>query len=498
MIPEWLHEKASEEEISTLTELFRLFADTGTNREQLIEATKDVEDIEKRLVSHNPEQLVDPKLKERIMICSVGFRPLPVFLTTLIVRPSRLYLLHSVESRRHAEQIRDDPVVRALWPNPEECIILRSLSPTGLTDAPENYNHLRNILTENPQGDFLVDISGGIKVMGISLATAAFWHRVPVVYQLGEEVKGIIKPFSTKLITLDNPFVHFGSTELRSIQNLFQSGDYDAAYALCDSMREGIRDISTLGKLDILREFIQVYQHWDLFAHSSLDDSTTRKTAQMLRKVQGSMKQYSLNFADDSEIADNIRFLEEIENTWTPNQRSLNDRFRLVDIYASSQRRYRAGKYDDAVARLYRCLEMSASICLLQCGIDDVKKPNLKFFMKNLGGEQELMDAFRERSGYSFPKGRPLGLKDQMILLAVSNQRLHTQIAGIYQGMEQKELLEKRNRSILAHGTVPISQSEYQAFDHSTRKIVSHVIGKRGEFEKLLQRATHPTIAIEL
>ena len=49
MIPEWLHEKASEEEISTLTELFRLFADTGTNREQLSKATKDVEDIEKRL-----------------------------------------------------------------------------------------------------------------------------------------------------------------------------------------------------------------------------------------------------------------------------------------------------------------------------------------------------------------------------------------------------------------------------------------------------------------
>jgi len=51
---------------------------------------------------------------------------------------------------------------------------------------------------------------------------------------------------------------------------------------------------------------------------------------------------------------------------------------------------------------------------------------------------------------------------------------------------------------MLAHGTVPISETEYRQFDSLTRKIVSLVIGKKGEFEELLQRATHPTITIEL
>ena len=495
MIPEWLREKASESEISRLTEVFHLFADEGADREQLIQAARDVEDIEKRLVSHNPEQLVDPELKARILICSVGFRPLPVILTTLIVHPTKLYLLHSVESYQAATQIRGDLVGRNLWANPDERIILRSVS---LTEAPENYDHLQNILTENPNGDFLVDGSGGVKVMGLSLAAAAFWHRVPVVYQLGEEVKGIVKPFSAKLITLANPFEHFGSTELRSIQNLFQSGNYDAASALCDNMREGIGDISTLGKLDILQEFIQVYSNWDSFAHSRLEDDSTRKTAERLRAVQDKMARFGLNFAGDAQIADNIRFLEEIEKTWTSNLDSINDKFRLVDIYASSQRRARAGKYDDAVARLYRCLEMSASIYLRRCGIDNVKKPDLEFFVNALGGEQALMDAFQRWTVYSFPKGRPLGLKDQMALLALSKQRFHEQVAGIYQGMEKSKLLERRNQSILAHGTVPISPDDYKAFDRATRKIVSSVVGKKGEFEKLLQCATHPTIRIEL
>lgn len=496
MIPEWLREQTSKSEISRLTEVFRLFADNETDRERLIRTARDVEEIEKRLVSHNPEQLVDPELKGRILICSVGFRPLPVILTTLIVRPAKLYLLHSTESQRAAEEIRDDRVVRNLWPNPDDRIILRSLS---LTDAPENYDHLRNILTENPNGSFLVDSSGGVKVMGLSLASAAFWHRVPVVYQLGEEVKGIIKPFSAKLITLDNPFVHFGSTELRSIQNLFRSGDYDAADALCDNMREGIRDLPTLGKLDILQEFIRVYSNWDSFAHSRLEDDPIRKTAGMLRTVQDKMARFGLNFADDSEISDNIRFLAEIETSWTGGQRSINDRFRLVDIYASSQRRARAGKYDDAIARLYRCLEMSASICLYRdCGIDNLRNPNLHFFEKILGDPKKVNDAFEKKATYPLPTGRSLGLRDQMTLLDLSNQPLHRRVAGNYGRMHDDKLLEMRNRSILAHGTVPISEDEYQEFDRLTWQIVSFVVGRKGEFEKLLQRATHPTITIDL
>ncbi|MXZ19993.1 MAG: TIGR02710 family CRISPR-associated protein [Caldilineaceae bacterium SB0665_bin_25] len=496
MIPEWLKARASESEISKLVEVFRLFADEGTNREQLSKSTEDVADIEKRLVPHNPEQLVDPELKERILICSVGFRPLPVILTTLIVRPKKLYLLHSVESRRTAEEIREDIAVRDLWPNPDERIILRSLS---LTDTPENYDHLRNILTESPNGSFLVDSSGGVKVMGLSLATAAFWHRVPVVYQLGEEVKGIIKPFSAKLITLDNPFVYFGSTELRSIQNLFHSGDYDAADALCDNMREGIRDLPTLGKLDILQEFIRVYSSWDSFAHSRLEDDPIRKTAELLRAVHDKMARFGLNIADDSKIADNIRFLKEVENSWTGGRRSINDRFRLVDIYASSQRRARAGKYDDAVARLYRCLEMSASICLVRdCGIDNLRNPNLHFFEKIIGDSKKVEAAFEKGASYTFPAGRSLGLRDQMTLLELSNQPVHRQVAGNYGRMHEAKLLEMRNKSILAHGSVPISEDEYRKFDRWTRTIVSFVVGKKGEFEKLLQRATHPIIAVEL
>ena len=85
-----------------------------------------------------------------------------------------------------------------------------------------------------------------------------------------------------------------------------------------------------------------------------------------------------------------------------------------------------------------------------------------------------------------------------MTLLELSNQPVHRQVAGNYGRMHEDKLLEMRNRSILAHGTVPISEDEYRKFDRLTRTIASFVVGKKGEFEKLLQRATHPIIAVEL
>jgi len=496
MLPDWLAERVDEQERAKLAEVFGLFADSSIDSKQLRQAAAEVEESEKRWVSDNPEQLVDPDLQERILICSVGFRPMPVILTSLIVRPTKLYLLHSVESRRVAEQIRDDPFVQSLGLHPERDIIQRSIS---LTSAPENYDQLRRILAENKDASFVVDISGGVKVMGISLAAAAFWLRIPVVYQLGEEVNGTVRPFSAKLIKLENPFEFFGSTELRSIQGLFHSSDYDAAYALCDNLRDGIGDVSTLGRLDVLQDFIALYRDWDAFGHSRLENDSARKLAGRLRAVHGKMLRLHLSFTGEESILQNISFLEKIESAWEPNQRSMNDRFRLIDIYASSLRRAAAGKYDDAVGRLYRCLEMSASICLAEdCRFGDPKQPNLSFFVELYKNEQDFLAIFEKNARYPLLPGKPLGLKDQMTLLALSNQPRHKQMAGIFSGMEKKQLVEKRNRSILAHGTVSISQDEYDQFNSSTRNVVSRVVGTEEEFGNLLQSAAHPQIAIEL
>lgn len=491
----WLQPYLTIDELERLTHCLAEFGQEKPNTQQVRVAAESVADLEKRFVAYNPVHLVDETLRGRILLCSVGFRPLPVILTTLIIQPAKLYLLHSPDSRRQALEVCNDPNVKALPNLLDKDIHLKLMS---LTDAPKNYALLQEIINENPGQAFVVDISGGVKVMGTSLAAAAFWLRIPVIYQLGEEVGGAIKPFSEHLTQLQNPFVYFGSAELRSICELFGHAEYDAALAVCRNLSDTTGDRGILGALQILTDFIHVYRDWDAFGHSRPTDDLTRKLATRLQKVVHDMQRLGINFAKGVQLQQNIDFLRQIEQTWQAEQRNQIDPYRLVDIFASAQRRAASGKYDDAVARLYRCLEMSASFCLLQeCAIGDVKAPVFDYFVRLFGSLESLSAEFAKQARYPMPMSR-LGLNDQMILLGLSAKPAHKTIAGIYRGMERDGLLEMRNRSILAHGTVSVGQAEYEEFEKKSADILSRVIGDKQRMAALLLQATHPTLMVEL
>ena len=85
-----------------------------------------------------------------------------------------------------------------------------------------------------------------------------------------------------------------------------------------------------------------------------------------------------------------------------------------------------------------------------------------------------------------------------MTLLGLTGSNVCKTISNMYRDMEKKELLEKRNRSILAHGTIAVSSKEYAEFVQNTKEIVSRVVGNRKDFKELLDQATHPQLTLEL
>jgi len=423
-----------------------------------------------------------------VLVCSVGLRESPIVLTTLLLRPQRLYLLHSQESRRNAEKVRDDPAVQSLGLDPAHDIVLREIS---LTDAPSNYGTLREIVTNEPQKHIVIDVSGGVKVMGVSLSAAAFWQRLPVVYLMGEEIRGIIRPFSEVLTVLQNPYEHFGDTGFGAIKAHFSAGDYDAARTVCHSLRDTVGDVAILGQLDILEELINLYVDWDAFAHSRQEDSTERRLATRLRVLMGKLERLNYWPIVRSDLVSNLEFLNCIEQSWQ-NVRNNSEPYRMVDIYCAAERRAKAGKYDDAIARLYRCLEMSATICLKRdWEIDTTEKPDYAKLTAAVGDLNLLRTKFAESARYALPER--LGLNDQMTLLAIGGQ--HHPIFGIYEQLTQGKpsSMECRNRSTLAHGTIPVTAEIYQHFSKKTAEIIVWVIGKN-PFKKMLKQATHPNL----
>ena len=102
---------------------------------------------------------------------------------------------------------------------------------------------------------------------------------------------------------------------------------------------------------------------------------------------------------------------------------------------------------------------------------------------------------FRKRKHRNLPSER-LGLEDQMTLLAIAGES----VAKIYGSLKRRKgnadsLMEIRNRSILAHGTNPVTEKHWIEFRDKTEVVIKETVGKE-RFKELLAMATHGEIHI--
>ncbi|SEP63660.1 TIGR02710 family CRISPR-associated CARF protein [Nitrosomonas ureae] len=138
------------------------------------------------------------------------------------------------------------------------------------------------------------------------------------------------------------------------------------------------------------------------------------------------------------------------------NARQLNDKStdkcdaaRLFDLYRNAERRAAQGRYDDAVARIYRLIEWSAQWLLkVQAGIEtgDVKPeqiPDHLTLTQNRKGQWQagLFNAWQLVKHYTKGPAAVFISEQENIL------RSH---------------IEARNTSILAHGFTPIQNNQWQ------------------------------------
>lgn len=476
-----------------------VFDDVQADRKQLAEVANDpqIVALEKKYVPVlNKEQSQD--IKCETLISTVGFRPQPVLLTILCLNPERVFLLHTADSRPMAEQVRDDSDIQSSGLVPNEDVILKTISETN---APRNYDILQQEVLPQGIGRIVVDPTGGRKIMGVSLSAFAFWRRIPMVYLQGKEIKGIVRPFSERLTLVENPYDHFGDPDLSLIEELFDLGNYPAALDVCRRLLNTVRDPTTWSMLSILEELITICRDWDAFLHSHEDkDLEDRRLGTRLDTLQSKLKQLSFQIAEEGQIEANRQFLEVAEETWRPGRNNAEPH-RLVDIFMNAERRARLGQYDDAIARLYRCLEMSATIQLMErLEIDSPNKITHGRLADAVGGPDILHEKYHEvRQRELLVSDNALwGLDDQMAFLEIIEPS--NPIPAIYRAMREEtraggSLMDKRNRSILAHGTIPITRQGYRQFKGKIEAIIRNAVGPKN-FQDLQQQASHPRLIV--
>lgn len=185
----------------------------------------------------------------------------------------------------------------------------------------------------------------------------------------------------------------------------------------------GLRDEYTR-----FRELSRAFAEWDNFNHA---------------QALSILKTYAPS------LPDHLKKYLSTANQLNDNNQNKCDAARLLDLFRNAERRAAQGRYDDAVARIYRLIEWSAQWLLkVQAGIEtgDVRPeqiPDHLTLTKNRKGQWQagLFNAWQ------LVKHHTKGPAAAFITEQENTLRSH---------------IEARNTSILAHGFTPIQNNQWQ------------------------------------
>jgi len=300
---------------------------------------------------------------------------------------------------------------------------------------------IRELLTEG--GQIMADYTGGTKTMSLALGMAAMDYGIEL-YLTTTSRKDLIRVsagestemISTSLINVERKVEQF-------LPLLLRQYDYTAAISQLESLLHSfplLKESKT--KIRRLRDLCRAFEAWDQFKHeeawgflsSYLQYPEVRPYGIYLKRIIQSRADIDTDFDTTNGIK--------------------GHGFEIVqDLIMNAERRATRHRYDDAVGRLYRALELLVQIHLLRnhdIRTADVDINNIPY---NLRDEYEKL-----RYAHNNNQIR-LSFRQSYRLLGVFEDDL---LNRLYEENAKKieDILTVRNNSLFAHGFKPISDAD--------------------------------------
>lgn len=395
--------------------------------------------------------------QKRALIVSLGGTPEPVVKAIMTHRPEVVCFFASQESIRNVGTVLEG-VKGSVEP-------LRTY--TVLADNAEDLVHCYEKALQAaawiegqgiPPAAVIVDYTGGTKAMTAALTLATIGKGYRFSYVGGKERNkgglGTVLTGAEIVRSGIDPWHLFAVEEKRQFALYFNAYQFDAALGvlrralLRDTLRGGDRKL-----FEALLEVTEGYLEWDRFNHREAIEklSKGKRALKAFSEITGDLKVKAFMEA----ISQNLEFLQTLQKQ--SKQFNVVCRAMVEDLMANADRRAREGKYDDAVARLYRATEMVAQVRFLkkplECTTSEVPVERVP---------KPMREEFRQR--YVDPTTGKLKLP-----LYAAFKLLQVIGSGEGEAFFAREeafkgLLNARNSSLLAHGGRPVKPETYQRF----------------------------------
>lgn len=392
-----------------------------------------------------------------LLICTVGGSPEPLVASIKHWRPKRVLFLPSKETEPFvAEKILPlaqqegagvGPGNYEVFPVPDAQSLVACIRGTARQIGDE----VRRWLKRGDDFGVVVDFTGGTKCMTGALALQAHQWPCRFSYVGGTERTkdnvGVVVAGKEILLYDQNPWDSLGYQAIEEANLLFDRRFYAVAAAQLEDALPRVSDPTVKRELATLKVLAEAYSAWDRFLHRDARHhlEQAQKNANDLLGIFGTQSGHNLSEIIRGHLAHLIALCEAA----VPAQGLVHD------LLANAQRRAEEGRYDDAVARLYRAVEAMAQIRLREAhGIADSGKVSV----------DQLPPALRETWSRKADGGfLQLGLQDAYALL----KELGDSLGNIFFTLEwhdrERSPLVGRNQSIFAHGFAPVGEKVFHS-----------------------------------
>jgi CRISPR-associated protein (TIGR02710 family) len=349
-----------------------------------------------------------------------------------------------------SEQQVSESILPAIGYSPQwECVRLKDADDlntcyqqirSGLRDWIERRG-LRN-------DEIYFDLTGGTKPMSAALTLAAV-ERIPFYhYVSGDREKGglgTVISGTERAVTGLNPWTQIAIRQRELATQLYQQGHVEAAAELLDQAAQIASD-----KSETLKAFAglcRVLARLDLFEFKGLSNELSRVQPRL---------EVTFEHRNDHQL---IAWLHELRTHLqaldTERSRQQDHPVSLLELLANARRRHRQARHDDAVARLYRAVELFAQNRLHAAF--GARSGRISFDSLDGNLAVDLRAAFPD----DLVEGNRLNLGCAKAFAALKYSPLEgdQRLPEVYEKL--KPALEKRNQSWLAHGTRPADASDF-------------------------------------
>jgi len=294
---------------------------------------------------------------------------------------------------------------------------------------------IERVHADDPDAKIVADYTGGTKSMTAGLAAAALDDgrcEIQLVTGLRQDLQQVTD--QTEFVRPVHVWDMQATRRMRVARDLIARFDYAGAVRVLEEAAKRFASEATMAMLQRWLALCRAFEAWDRFDHA-----TARQLIQPYRK---DFVPYAI-FLDAVVEGKGAHGFEWVE-----------------DLVLNAERRAAQGRFDDAVGRLYRTVELTAQIWLQQRHGIDTGKVDIARLPESIKAKVE-----KERNEDSDIKIGLLLAWDVIAALA------DDPLGALFQPERgaMKKFLSVRNQSLFAHGLTPIRERDYR--EHAPRWI---------------------------